>query len=235
MCKNSIDKTHDSTRYQTIINNEKTVLMPGGTTLNVCRAFQWMLKETHSSVVVGALGDDEFGKLLTKLTVQENILGEYSIDERSSSRTARCAVLITDTERTLLTDRGTVFDGCTLKKAFYSDRIQQMMQNSSLFFFTGYSLGSCEDIANDIGKYAAAFNKIFCFGLAAPFIVQKFKDPIMNLIPFVDILAANEDEAWELNNQMKWKVTIMTLYDLTSIVQRSCFNSITSSIITKEE
>lgn len=43
-----------------------------------------------------------------------------------------------------------------------------------------------------VAKHASDKNKIFCMNLSAPFISQFFKEPLMKVMPYVDILFGNE-------------------------------------------
>ncbi|TWW81908.1 Adenosine kinase [Takifugu flavidus] len=43
-----------------------------------------------------------------------------------------------------------------------------------------------------VAKHASDNNKIFSLNLSAPFISQFFKQPLMEIMPYVDILFGNE-------------------------------------------
>lgn len=43
-----------------------------------------------------------------------------------------------------------------------------------------------------VAKHASENNKVFCMNLSAPFISQFFKEPLMKVMPYVDILFGNE-------------------------------------------
>ncbi|XP_023264274.1 adenosine kinase-like, partial [Seriola lalandi dorsalis] len=58
-------------------------------------------------------------------------------------------------------------------------------------FFLTVSLESILKVA----KHASENNKIFCLNLSAPFICQFFKDNLMQVMPYVDVLFGNETEA----------------------------------------
>lgn len=55
-------------------------------------------------------------------------------------------------------------------------------------FFLTVSLESMLKIA----KYASENNKLFCINLSAPFICEFFKDNLMQVMPYVDVLFGNE-------------------------------------------
>ena len=46
-----------------------------------------------------------------------------------------------------------------------------------------------------LGEHVAGAGKTFCLNLSAPFIIQFFKDPLKEVMPYVDFLFANESEA----------------------------------------
>ncbi|VDN30883.1 unnamed protein product [Cylicostephanus goldi] len=46
-----------------------------------------------------------------------------------------------------------------------------------------------------IAKHSHESNKIFMFNLAAPFISQFFFEPLKEVLPYVDVIFGNEDEA----------------------------------------
>jgi sugar/nucleoside kinase (ribokinase family) len=45
------------------------------------------------------------------------------------------------------------------------------------------------------GKECAEKNKTYCMNLSAPFLIQFFKDQMMSVLPYADIVFGNETEA----------------------------------------
>lgn len=43
-----------------------------------------------------------------------------------------------------------------------------------------------------VAKHASEKNKLFCLNLSAPFICEFFKDNLMQVMPYVDVLFGNE-------------------------------------------
>ena len=43
-----------------------------------------------------------------------------------------------------------------------------------------------------VAKHASENNKVFCMNLSAPFISQFFKEDLMKVMPYVDVLFGNE-------------------------------------------
>lgn len=73
--------------------------------------------------------------------------------------------------------------------------IWAMVEASSVYYVGGYHLTVCVPAAMALAEHAAATNKIFMLGLAAGFIPQFFKEPLAQVMPYVDYLFGNENEA----------------------------------------
>lgn len=56
----------------------------------------------------------------------------------------------------------------------------------------GFPLTVCPDAMLDVARYAAVNDKVFAMNLSAPFLCTIFKDQMMQLLPYVDILFGNE-------------------------------------------
>jgi len=50
----------------------------------------------------------------------------------------------------------------------------------------------CPDAMLEVAKFAAAHDRLFTMNLSAPFLCTAFKDQLMSLLPYVDILFGNE-------------------------------------------
>ena len=63
-------------------------------------------------------------------------------------------------------------------------------------FCQGFPLTVCPDAMLEIGKHSADNGKTFAMNLSAPFLCSVFKKPMLDLIPYVDILFGNESVSW---------------------------------------
>ena len=61
---------------------------------------QWILSSWHSTVFMGAIGADDFGKILFHKLLDDGVIGQYQIVD--SFPTGTCLALITGTKRTLV-------------------------------------------------------------------------------------------------------------------------------------
>jgi len=78
--------------------------MPGGSSLNTCRAVQFLLKIPQLCTYIGSVGSDQLGVQLSSLISECEITPLLHFDE--NERTGRCAVLINKKERTLVANLG---------------------------------------------------------------------------------------------------------------------------------
>merc|ERR1712061_929355 len=62
-------------------------------------------------------------------------------------------------------------------------------------YSAGFFLTVSVDSMLKVGKYCAATNKTYCLNLSAPFLIQFFKDQMMSVMPYADIVFGNETEA----------------------------------------
>lgn len=78
----------------------------------------------------------------------------------------------------------------------FFDLVQASQVNTMLinapFGFQGFFLTVSPESILKVAKHASDNNKIFCMNLSAPFISQFFKEPLMEVMPYVDILFGNE-------------------------------------------
>jgi sugar/nucleoside kinase (ribokinase family) len=61
-----------------------------------------------------------------------------------------------------------------------------------LLLFQGFPLTVCPDAMLEIAQYAASHDRLFSMNLSAPFLCTAFKEPMMKLLPYVDVLFGNE-------------------------------------------
>lgn len=140
---------------------------------------------------IGCIGRDEYGKQLESICAKAGVKTAYRYDEETP--TGRCGVVITGHNRSLCTDLAAAnkYKLDHLKQP----EVWQHVENAKFFYVGGYHLTVCPPAAMALAEEAAAKNKLFILNLSAPFIPQFFKDPLDQLLPYVDILIANETEA----------------------------------------
>lgn len=186
--------------YEEIQKQYTVEYIAGGAAQNSIRVAQWLLGTPRASAYVGCIGNDENGKTLKNTTEAAGVVTHYLVDE--ATVTGTCAVLVTDKERSLCTNLGAANN---YKKAHIeSPALQQVLEKAQLFYSTGYFLTVSPESLVHIGEHAAKNNKPFLFNLAAPFVIQFFGDQMATVLPYVDVVFSNEDEAKAYGQKQGW-------------------------------
>lgn len=76
---------------------------------------------------------------------------------------------------------------------------------SFLFLLKGFFLTVSLESILKVAKHASENNKIFCLNLSAPFICEFFKEALMKVMPYVDILFGNETVSMFMLTHLAWK------------------------------
>ncbi|XP_026120996.1 adenosine kinase-like [Carassius auratus] len=71
----------------------------------------------------------------------------------------------------------------------------KLVEKAQVYYIAGFFLTVSLESILKVAKHASENNKIFCINLSAPFICEFFKEALMKVMPYVDILFGNETEA----------------------------------------
>ncbi|KAF7247250.1 Adenosine kinase [Varanus komodoensis] len=71
----------------------------------------------------------------------------------------------------------------------------KLVEKAKVYYIAGFFLTVSPESILKVASQASASNKIFSLNLSAPFISQFYKEPMMKVLPYVDILFGNEMEA----------------------------------------
>ncbi|KAF1844161.1 Ribokinase-like protein [Cucurbitaria berberidis CBS 394.84] len=176
--------------YDELIKDYNAVLIAGGAAQNTARGAQYIL-DPNSVVYIGCIGKDQYGETLEKISGQAGVKTEYLYDEKTP--TGRCGVVITGHNRSMCTDLAAANNYKV--EHLKQERIWKQVENAQFFYVGGFHLTVCVPAIKALAEEAAAKNKTFILNLSAPFISQFFKDPLDEVLPYVDILIGNESEA----------------------------------------
>merc|ERR1712062_887551 len=69
------------------------------------------------------------------------------------------------------------------------------VETAQVVYSAGFFLTVSVDSMLKVGKHCAENNKTYCLNLSAPFLIQFFKDQMMSVMPYADIVFGNETEA----------------------------------------
>jgi len=191
---------HHLPMYQELPKMEGVQYIPGGATQNVLRAFQWVVGEPNKAVFFGSIGNDEFGKTLTKEATSAGVDVHYQIHD--NEKTGVCGVLVYEHHRSLVTDllAAQKYTIDHLEKTENWDRVEK----AQYYYISGYFLSTCPPALMKVANHAVETNKPFMVNLSAPFIPFAHKKELDDALPYIDILFGNRSEAEAYADSHGW-------------------------------
>ena len=149
-----------------------------------------MLQRETATSYIGCIGDDAFGKQLEKQATNAGVKVQYLVDGKEPTGT--CACLITEKVRSLVANLGAA--NSYKHEHLLRPENWSLVEKAKIAYIAGFFLTVSVDSILSVAKHCAETNKLFCMNLSAPFICQFFKDQLLSVIPYVDILIGNEME-----------------------------------------
>jgi len=182
--------TEDEAIFKDLLAEYEVDYIAGGATQNSIRVAQWVMGKPQASTYFGCVGDDDSLKKLLEKSEEAGVKSQYQISEHP---TGRCAVLITGQERSLVTklDAANHFNVSHLE----NPDNWKLVEKAQVVYSAGFFLTVSVDSMLKVAKHCAAKNKTYCMNLSAPFLSQFFKDQMMSVLPFTDMVFGNETEA----------------------------------------
>ncbi|XP_022521756.1 adenosine kinase b isoform X1 [Astyanax mexicanus] len=179
--------------FEEMAKKSKVEYHAGGSTQNSVKIAQWMIQEPHKvATFFGCIGTDHFGEILKQKAAEAHVDAHYY--EQSEQPTGTCAACITGDNRSLIANLAAA--NCYKKEKHLDlDSNWGLVEKARVYYIAGFFLTVSPDSIMKVAKHACEHNKIFGLNLSAPFISQFFKEPLMNVMPYVDILFGNETEA----------------------------------------
>lgn len=114
--------------------------------------------------------------------------------EQNEQPTGTCAVCITDDNRSLVANLAAA--NCYKKeKHLDMEKNWMLVEKARVYYIAGFFLTVSPESVLKVACHASENNRIFTLNLSAPFISQFFKESLMKVMPYVDILFGNETEA----------------------------------------
>lgn len=176
----------------------KAEYIAGGSVQNTLRVCQWILNRPNTSVFFGCVGEDENGKILEERALGDGVNVVY--DKRPDQETGCCAVLVTGKHRSLIAHLAAAnhFTKEHVIKNF------KYVEEADYFYVSGFFLTVSPPSIMMVAQKAMELNKYFMMNLSAPFISMFFKEPLMQVMPYIDILFGNESEALTFSKEQNF-------------------------------
>lgn len=226
--------------YDELATFKDVEYVPGGATLNSIRIAQWILQVPKATTYFGCIADDKYGKILREKAEGDGVNAQFQYTEKGEP-TGTCAVVLTGDKRSLCANLAAA-------NCFTEDHLDvashwSLVEKAQYFYIAGFPLTVCPSAILRIAKHANETKKTLCMNLSAPFICQFFKDPLLSVLPYVDILFGNETEAeafsaanefgtndkkeialkiaaWKKENKDRSRIVIITQGDQPSLVAK---------------
>ncbi|KAM6923164.1 adenosine kinase isoform 1-T1 [Lycodopsis pacificus] len=179
--------------FEELVKKFKVEYHAGGATQNSIKIAQWMIQEPHNvGTFFGCIGKDKFGDILKQKSKEAHIDAHYF--EQDEEPTGTCAACITGDNRSLVANLAAA--NCYKKdKHLDLEENWKLVEKAKVYYIAGFFLTVSLESILKVAKHASENNKLFCMNLSAPFICQFFKDNLMQVLPYVDVLFGNEIEA----------------------------------------
>lgn len=184
------DEKHNA-MFDELVEKYDVEYIPGGATQNAIRICQWILNVPNRASFFGAIGKDKFGEMLSAKTKEAGVVAKYQINE--TVKTGTCAALINGQNRSLCAHLAAA-NTFTLDH-LYKPECEEIIKKSRFYYIAGFFLTVSPPSIMHIAKISYDNGKTFLFNLAAPFISQFFFTSLKEVLPYVDVLFGNEDEA----------------------------------------
>eukprot|EP01062_Namystynia_karyoxenos_P083549 TRINITY_DN9629_c0_g1_i1.p1 TRINITY_DN9629_c0_g1~~TRINITY_DN9629_c0_g1_i1.p1 ORF type:complete len:1131 (+),score=294.71 TRINITY_DN9629_c0_g1_i1:80-3472(+) len=180
--------------------NPATQYIPGGSGMNTLRVAQWILETPGATTFVGATGRDDFGRRLRKATEEEAVA--FPCIEIEDEPTGTCAVLLTGESRSLVANLGA---GGIFKPEWLTEKVElnHVARGAGLYYVTGFFLRTSPETVRALGQMATSRQKELALNMSAAFVCECFADLFRSVLPVVDLLFGNAEEACALAKALK--------------------------------
>ncbi|XP_072139051.1 adenosine kinase-like isoform X2 [Mobula birostris] len=179
--------------FDELVSKFKVEYRAGGSTQNSVKVAQWMIQQPHKvATFFGCIGRDKFGDILKEKAEEAHVDAHYY--EQSEQPTGTCAACITGDNRSLVANLAAA--NCYRREKHLDLKENwQLVEKARVYYIAGFFITVSTESILTVAAHVCESNKTLGLNLSAPFISQFFKEDLMKIIPYVDILFGNETEA----------------------------------------
>ena len=189
--------------YSDLESQPGMTYIPGGSGLNTARVAQWISQSSDKTGVsfVGCVSNDKYGNILRQSAEKDGV--SMLLQVTDGAPTGSCAVCITGKERSLVANLGAA--NLISAQHLETDAVKSALESAGFAYLTGFTLTINVDFVLTVAKRAHAAGAKFAMNLSAPFIIQFFGEQLSKVLPYVDILFSNDDEAKVFAEARGWQ------------------------------
>ncbi|XP_046370695.2 adenosine kinase 1-like isoform X2 [Haliotis rufescens] len=169
--------------------------LAGGATQNSIRVAQWLLEKPDATTFFGGVGADQFCKIQEEKAREVGVHVCYQVHQ--GMKTGVCGAIITGENRSLVTELGAA-------EMFSLDYLElpenwKFVEKAQFYYIGGFLLPVSPASVLKVLKHAADKKKTVIMNLHATFLCKYFTDADLDVMPYVDVLFGNGDEAAEFS------------------------------------
>ena len=183
--------------YDDLKQNFKVSYTAGGATQNTVRIAQWLLP-AGSTAYIGCVGADDNAAILKSAAEADGVATHYLTS--SEHPTGRCAVLVHNKERSLVTDLAAA--NHYQLSHLQTPAIDAVVQRARYVYSAGFFLTVSPPSLMHLAQHCQRTGKKLLGNISAPFIASFFSEPLMAAMPHYDYLFGNESEAEALGAKL---------------------------------
>jgi len=191
--------------FQEMAVKYKVEYIAGGATQNALRVAQWIMGRPNIATFMGCIGEDEYGKILEENARSVGLNTVYQ--KHPTEKTGTCAALVLGSNRSLCAHLAAA-NHFTKAHLEVPDHLA-LLHKANFYYIAGFPLTVCPDVILDVAKHSHETGKTFMLNLSAAFIVHVFKEPMMKVFPYVDIIFGNETEAEEFSKEHQLGTSVL--------------------------
>lgn len=208
----------ESPIFEELVSWFQVNYLPGGETLTTVRVAQWMLHLPKATGVIGGIGNDTKGSLLSQICLDSGISPSFFVQDDEPTGAKAC-LKTSNCDINLETNVVSIAAGNTYSKQRHLDTgtIWTQMSQAQYYFCSGYFLTVCPETVLAIGEHSSEFGKTLSMSLGNPKFCRLFKDSQLAAIRYVDFLFANKEEALSFAGENDFETS-----DICEIARRLC-------------
>ncbi|XP_037933404.1 adenosine kinase isoform X2 [Teleopsis dalmanni] len=187
--------------FQELVKNYKVEYIAGGSVQNTLRVCQWIINRPCTAVFFGGVGKDKYADIIEEKARIDGVDTLYQVNDKAPTGT--CAVLITGNDRSLVANLAAA-------NFFTEDHLKipendEVLKNAEYIYISGFFISVSPPSIRRAAKIAVEGNRFFMMNLSAVFVLDLYKDFIMEIFPYVDTLFGNREEMLAFSEHIgKW-------------------------------